>query len=58
MAVRLSILAWEIPGTEEGCSGLVGCSPWGHNESDMTEHRRMHAQTHAHMHTHIYIHIR
>ena len=31
-ATQSSILAWEIPWTEE----LVGCSPWGHNESDTT----------------------
>ena len=33
MATHSSILAWEIPRTE----GLVGYSPWGHKESDMTE---------------------
>ena len=32
-ATQSSILAWEIPWTEE----LVGCSPWGHKESDTTE---------------------
>ena len=32
MATQSSILAWEIPWTEE----LVGCSPWGHKESDTT----------------------
>ena len=30
MAAHLSILAWEIPWTEE-----LGYSPWGHKESDM-----------------------
>ena len=34
MATRSSILAWEIPWTEEP----VGCGPWGHKELDMTEH--------------------
>ena len=34
MATHSSILAWEIPWTEE----LVGYSPWGSKESDMTEH--------------------
>ena len=29
-ATHTSTLAWKIPWT-------VGCSPWGHNESDMTE---------------------
>ena len=32
VATHTSILAWEIPWTEE----LVGCSPWGHKESDTT----------------------
>ena len=38
MAPHSSILAWKIPWTEE----LVGCSPWGHTESDTTE--RFHFQ--------------
>ena len=33
MATHCSTLAWKIPWTE----GLVGYSPWGHKESDMTE---------------------
>ena len=33
MATHSSILAWEIPWTEE----LGGCSPWGRIESEMTE---------------------
>ena len=33
MATHSSTLAWKIPWTEE----LVGYSPWGHKESDMTE---------------------
>ena len=55
MAIHLSILAWEIPWTEEGCSGLVGCSPWGHKESDWAQtHARADARTcaHTHIHTH------
>ena len=32
MAIHSSILAWKIPWTEE-----PGSSPWGHEESDMTE---------------------
>ena len=32
MATQSSILVWEIPWTEE----LMGYSPWGHNESDVT----------------------
>ena len=31
IATHSSILAWEIPWTED----LVGYSPWGHKESDM-----------------------
>ena len=33
MAAHSSILAWKIPWTQR----LVGYSPWGHKESDMTE---------------------
>ena len=33
MATHSSTLAWRIPWRE--C--LVGCSPWGHKESDTTE---------------------
>ena len=33
MAPHFSILAWKIPWMEE----LVGCSPWGRQEWDMTE---------------------
>ena len=28
---------------------MVGYSPWGHKESDMTEHARTRAHTHTHM---------
>ena len=43
MATHSSILAWEIPWTEQS---LAGYSPWGHKELEMTEH------THTHTHTH------
>ena len=33
MATHSSILSWKIQWMEE----LVGYSPWGHKESDMTE---------------------
>ena len=33
MATHTSILAWEIPWTDN----LAGYSLWGHKESDMTE---------------------
>ena len=33
MAPHSSVFAWRIPGTED----LVGCSPWGREESDTTE---------------------
>ena len=33
MATHSSILAWRVPRTE----GLVGYSPWGHRESEMTQ---------------------
>ena len=39
MAIHSSILAWEIPWTEEP-GGLY--SPWGHKESDMTERLHSH----------------
>ena len=33
MATHSGILVWEIPGQRS----LMGYSPWGHTESDMTE---------------------
>ena len=27
----------QVPGVGDGQGSLVGCSPWGHKESDMTE---------------------
>ena len=42
MTTHSSTLAWKIPWTEE----LVGCGPWGHEESDTTE------QLHFHFHFH------
>ena len=38
MAPHSSTLAWKIPWTE----GLVGCSPWGRQESDTTEQLYFH----------------
>ena len=38
MAPHSSTLAWKIPWTEE----LVGCSPWGREESDTTERLHFH----------------
>ena len=35
MATHSSTLVWKIPWMEE--RSLVGYSPWGHKESDMTE---------------------
>ena len=37
MANHPSILAWTIPRTEE----LAGYSPWGHKESNATEHEHV-----------------
>ena len=34
-----------LPGKSHGWRSLVGCSPWGHEESDMTE--RLHFHFHA-----------
>ena len=38
-APHSSTLAWKIPWTEEP---LVGCSPWGCEESDMAEQLHFH----------------
>ena len=38
MATHSRILAWEIPWTDS----LVGYSPWGCKESDMTEQLTLH----------------
>ena len=32
-----------LPGKSHGWRSLVGCSPWGHEESDMTERLHFHA---------------
>ena len=45
MAPHSSTLAWKIPWTEE--PGLVGCSPWGREELDMTERLHFHFYFHA-----------
>ena len=42
MAPHSSTLAWKIPWAE----ALVGCSPWGREESDTTE--RLHFDFHFH----------
>ena len=44
MATHSSILAWNIPWTEK----LVGYSPWGCKELDMTEQLSTHTHTHTH----------
>ena len=38
MGTHSSILSWRIPGQRS----LVGCSPWGRTESDMTEQLHFH----------------
>ena len=38
MATHSSVLAWRTPGMWE----LVGCSPWGREELDMTERLPFH----------------
>ena len=38
MAPHSSTLAWKIPWMRS----LVGCSPWGHEESDMTDRLHFH----------------
>ena len=42
-----------LPGKSHGWRSLVGCSPWGRYESDMTEQLHF-TYTHTHTHTHIY----
>ena len=49
MATHSRIVAWKIPWTGK----LAGCSPWGHKESDMTEHT--HTGTFHHLDTTILI---
>ena len=41
-----------LPGKSHGQRNLTGYSPWGHKESDMTEHTYVYAHTHTHTHTH------
>ena len=55
--MKLLHVAWrkeEIPGfllgEFHGQRSLVGYSPWGHKELDMTE-QPMHTHTHTHTHT-------
>ena len=42
MAPHSSTLAWKFPWMEK-----PGCSPWGHEESDMTERLPFHFHFHA-----------
>ena len=41
-----------LPGKSHGQRSLVGYTPWGHKESDMTERARARARAHTHTHTH------
>ena len=43
-----------LPGESHGQWSLVGYSPWGHRESNVTEQPITH--THTHTHTHAYTH--
>ena len=38
-----------LPGESHGQRSLVGYSPWGHKESDMTEQVSTHTHTHPHI---------
>ena len=40
-----------LPGKSHGQRSLVGYSPWGHKDLDVTD-RLTHTHTHTHMHTH------
>ena len=37
-----------LPGESHGQKSLVGCSPWGGKELDMTEHETNESNTHTH----------
>ena len=52
MATHSSILAWEIPW--HGQRSLEGYSPWGRQESDMTEQLSRHTHTNTHTHRQSY----
>ena len=43
-------------GKSHGQNSLLGYSPWGHKESDMTEHTHAHVCMSIHMHTHEHTH--
>ena len=42
-----------LPGRFHGQRSLVGYSPGGHKESDMTDHGCMHVSAYTHTHTHV-----
>ena len=46
-----NLLQYSCLETFHGQRSLVGYSPWGHKELDMTEHARARAHTHTHTHT-------
>ena len=50
MAIHSSILAWESHGQRI----LVGYSPWGHKESDMTKRLNVCVRTYTHTDTNTY----
>ena len=54
MAPHSSILAWEIPSSEEP----DGVRPWGCKESEATEHVRAYAHTHTRTRMHTHTHTR
>ena len=43
-----------LPGKFHGQKALVGYTPWGHNELDMTEWLSTHTHTHTHTHTFVF----
>ena len=44
-----------LPGKSHGQRSLAWLSPWGHEESNMTEHVYTCACTHTHTHTHTHV---
>ena len=46
-----------LPGELHGQRSLMGYSPWGGKELDMTEHLHARMCTHIHMHAHTHLHL-
>ena len=51
MAIHSSILAWEVPWTDEPGWLAESPRPWHHKKLNRTECLHVHAHTHTHTHT-------